>query len=371
MNVSDKVKRRICAGLKICIFIVVFVFLALRIDLAIQVYNTKPDDVDRRTRLFYELPDNTVDVLFLGSSHTYFTFIPQQIYDEYGITSADLATSSQSIQNTYYLLKEAYKHQKPKVVFLDIYNLMAASNESVLTFRLHFTSGISNLPDYSLNKYKEYKEIKNLHYGYSDEVKLEDAYGVISFRNEYDRGPFDPLQFMSIMISPAAEYSTFGYYPATTVAPIEQLSPGISSGTVINLEETTEYEYFVKLCELVKENDTRLVMVRAPYNSPGYDNLGLYDQIISHLEEENIGYIDYFSLVDELEIDLSTDFRDEDHLNILGARKATKYISDYLHNEYSLPDHRGEGRYYLWEENNYNYNSAEQAAREAAGLADR
>ena len=72
---------------------------------------------------FYNLDKNSVDVLFLGSSHAMCTFNPQIIYDTYGITSYNLASEQQSLVVSYYWLREALKYQTPKVVVLDTYML--------------------------------------------------------------------------------------------------------------------------------------------------------------------------------------------------------------------------------------------------------
>ena len=53
---------------------------------------------------FYAMDENTIDVLFLGSSVVANDFSPQQLYDDYGIRSYNLATSGQSIFFNYYYL---------------------------------------------------------------------------------------------------------------------------------------------------------------------------------------------------------------------------------------------------------------------------
>jgi len=72
---------------------------------------------------FYRLEKNSVDVLFMGSSHAVSSYNPQVIYDTYGITSYNLGSEQQSIVMTYYWLREALKYQSPKVVVLDPYTV--------------------------------------------------------------------------------------------------------------------------------------------------------------------------------------------------------------------------------------------------------
>ena len=69
---------------------------------------------------FYEMDRDSVDVLFIGSSVVVNAFIPQEIYNEYGIRSYNLGSEQQSIFLSYYWLKEALRFQKPQAVVLDL-----------------------------------------------------------------------------------------------------------------------------------------------------------------------------------------------------------------------------------------------------------
>lgn len=60
------------------------------------------------------------DILFLGSSHSYRGFDPR-IFKQYGITSFNLGSSSQSPSNTNVLLKQYIKQINPKLVVYDVY----------------------------------------------------------------------------------------------------------------------------------------------------------------------------------------------------------------------------------------------------------
>ena len=72
---------------------------------------------------FYEMEEDTIDVLFMGSSLAATSYIPQELYDRYGITSYNLASEKQSPVISYYWLKEALRYQSPKVLILDCYYL--------------------------------------------------------------------------------------------------------------------------------------------------------------------------------------------------------------------------------------------------------
>ena len=61
----------------------------------------------------YKSPKNSLDVLLVGDSCIYSALSPLEIYNETGIASFNLSTPGQKMWSSYYLLKEAFKTQKP------------------------------------------------------------------------------------------------------------------------------------------------------------------------------------------------------------------------------------------------------------------
>jgi len=57
---------------------------------------------------FYELEENTLDYICLGSSHMYCTVNPLEIWRETSIPGFVLATQQQPLRASYYYLKEAF-----------------------------------------------------------------------------------------------------------------------------------------------------------------------------------------------------------------------------------------------------------------------
>lgn len=110
-------KKLIQKAVKVLAFLLV---LALCYGLMDQVLKIKTDDMVSMVKL-RQLPPDTVDVLFVGSSHIGMNIDNQQIYDEFGISSFDLWVGMQPLWNSYYYLKEALRYQKPKVVMVDVF----------------------------------------------------------------------------------------------------------------------------------------------------------------------------------------------------------------------------------------------------------
>ena len=65
---------------------------------------------------FYSLPNNSLDVLFVGSSHAYVTFNPDIVDTTLHVRSFNLGGPAQTPITTYYVLKEALRFQRPRVV---------------------------------------------------------------------------------------------------------------------------------------------------------------------------------------------------------------------------------------------------------------
>ena len=64
---------------------------------------------------FYSIPENSIDVVFVGSSHSFCCFSPVELYDRYGISSYNFSSSNQSMLASYLWAKEAYDYQKYEV----------------------------------------------------------------------------------------------------------------------------------------------------------------------------------------------------------------------------------------------------------------
>ena len=126
----------------------VFLLLAFIIFVTMQwVFMPKncwPDSWQHTSTLvnFYEMERDSVDVLFLGSSHAMASFIPQDLYDQYGIRSYNLGTPEQSLLISYYWLKEALQYQHPSVVVLETLMCYKYCDEPLNTHEANLRYGL-------------------------------------------------------------------------------------------------------------------------------------------------------------------------------------------------------------------------------------
>lgn len=58
--------------------------------------------------------------------------------------------------------------------------------------------------------------------------------------------------------------------------------------------------------------------------------------------EENIPYLNFLYLLDDIQFDFSKDMAEWSHMNYFGAQKVTSYLGAFLKEHYQLTDHRSE-----------------------------
>lgn len=69
---------------------------------------------------FLQEEEDTIDVLFIGSSLTYCNIIPAIFWEETGLTAWDVTGPELTVPGAYHYLVEALKTQSPKVAFIEI-----------------------------------------------------------------------------------------------------------------------------------------------------------------------------------------------------------------------------------------------------------
>jgi len=73
---------------------------------------------------FYkELPKNSMDIVYMGNSHSKTTFIPEIIDDILGTESIHVNTSGESIYQTIYEYQEVLRYQNPKMAVLETFTI--------------------------------------------------------------------------------------------------------------------------------------------------------------------------------------------------------------------------------------------------------
>lgn len=254
---------------------------------------------------------NTVDVLFLGDSECYSTFIPLKIWKDHGIASYVCGTSDQVLSYSYELLMKSMKKQDPKVVVLEtntIFREVSRANAFV-----NKAEGV-----FSVFKYHDRWKLLQPKSWRLSETKI------------YDRRNKGYLFNMTVNAA-----DTDGY-----------MEPCNERITVTK----DNIGYITKLRDYCKKNGAELVLVSVP--STKNWNFAKHNAVSDIAKKLELDYVDMNTLREEIPIDWKNDTRDKgDHLNYFGAVKATDYFGKYLEAKGIFEDKRQLEAYSEWNKN--------------------
>ena len=297
---------------RVILFLLVFAVLLWACSAGIQIIvRNVSGSVSGRSRVFASVSaekKNTIDVLVAGDSESYTSVSPMDLWDRAGIAAYDCGQPGQRIQETYYILKTAFRTQSPKLVLFE-------------------TNTMFRDPGF----------LKNVQLSLTEPLAYH--FPVIKYHNAWKAlfdGPGGPKK------------SYKGFEIRDKVVSYE--------GDEAYMKETKNNAqipevvrvYMEKRKRLCEKNGADLLLVSAP--SPKNYNYKKHNSLEEYARENNLPYVDLNMKFRDIGIDWKQDSYDRgDHLNISGARKVTAYIGQYLADNYDLPDRRNDDGWREWD----------------------
>lgn len=313
-------------------FILVFVIIMSGLD---RLLSEKSIHGINQARSFYAQPENSIDVLMLGSSHIHCDINTALLWEKYGIAAYDYSAAEQTLWQTYHYFKEALKTQKPKVAVLDFYAPACFKDDYQYDFLYENVQGLRP----SLNKLELFVA--------SCEFSRWDDYfpDFFTYHNRYENltdEDFDALWGKEDL----ASFKGYTPYCAVKKQPRPEFNVGISADLTPKSEK-----YLNKIIELAKENDVKLFFIVAPYIVEDKEIL-TYNKIGLIARDNDIEYMNMNEAYDEIGLDFTKDFNDHSHLNYEGSCKFTTFLADMLMAKYpdAMVDRRGDERYKSWDD---------------------
>ena len=272
---------------------------------------------------YYDTPKNH-EVLFIGDCEVYANFSPMVLYEEEGISSYIRGSSQQLIWQSYGILKETLKYEKPKVVIFNVNAMRYSTPVSEAYNRL------------TIDKMKWSKE------------KIEMIFSSMTEEENFWSYVFPILRYHSRIFELTEEDFTYlfqrrqntfnGFLINQNVKGVESL-PTKRPLTETKFADIT-YEYLDKIRELCEENNIELVLIKAPSLYP-YWYTEYDEQIEEYASKYGLDYYNFLENILEIGLDYSVDTYDGGlHLNLSGATKLSKYFASILKEKYSLTDYR-------------------------------
>ena len=266
---------------------------------------------------FKQLEPDSVDVIFIGTSHQFCTINPDLLYEEYGINSFMLATSAQTIPMSYYATMEAIEFQHPQAIVLEA--LYCTNDFRTVTPEMSHTF-FDGMP---------WCEAKKL--AIEDLIEPnEQIYYYLNLGRYHSRWKeLKEEDFQSNLTSPRGRFYS------------EEIRPNWEIPLISREEKEPMPEemlkYLDKMVALCKENEVELILYVAPFNSLYDDDSTREDlfrrqRIFNWLEDyanaNGLRYYNLFYEMDEIRLDGMTDYMDSQHFNCYGQDKVTRYMAE-------------------------------------------
>ena len=359
-----------CKVTKVFSFLIVFTCLFLLIQKILTPSWNYPDywdQVDDVVSEFNSLPKDSVQVLFLGASHVGYGISPLEFYREHGIVSYNMGTSGQGLDSSLLALLEGMKNQKPKVVVVDMSLFCREQKTSSDRNKLR-----DNIP-FGRNKIRfaladgNGKSIRhNLKFLPEQWTKLVPFYEYHSRWKELSRNSFARFLPRRFFLMGYNAFSIIWHFDAWTngwhTAEDDMANRMMSRNTVrassYNEGVYSEWEddshplYAISVHEsarlnlkAIKEacdkNGIQLLLTKIPATGYTQGYTGVWTRVKSDVARSfasSIG-VPFFDLKYDLDIGInwSEDTMDGGgHLNLLGARKVTRALGEYLLENYDL-----------------------------------
>jgi hypothetical protein len=321
-------KTRLYAVARGLLFAAVFCVLFYLVSC---VFSFKYEDGVTTMENYYDLPQNTVDVLLLGSSHIGVNVDPTRLWQQYGIAAYNCWGAMQPAWNTYYYLSECLKTQSPKLVVMDVFGVTFDAEYSQYSYAVKNTQGMrlssNKLAAVQATAAKDQWAALLLglpasHTRYAELTRQDFEY---FFWNKH-------TQLQTIASSDGLVYPT-------TIPDAASVSGTLP---LAQKEET----YLRKILGLCAEKNVPLELVCAPYHFSDTEQRR-YRTIRTVAAEYGVKLYNYNENYQQLGIDPATDFRDEGHLNDSGVQKYTLALGKQWKSEYDLPDRRTDATH-IW-----------------------
>lgn len=270
-------------------------------------------------------PKNTLDIIIIGNSDAYSAVIPNELWTQRGITSTIISTPRQNCHDSIYMISDALKEQKPKLVIIETDMLYkdppAEKNE---------------IEEEKLSKLDDFFEASNPEQ-FEDFINLK--LPVFTFHDKWKS------LFIEKKRTPAV--NSHGYNLSLWVKKIRIKDYMKKTDKLEELSNKTERD-FKLLVEESKSKGAEVLLIDVP--SPRSWNYERHNAVVKFANENDLDFIDFNLSLKEIGINQDEDFRDKgNHLNYYGALKLTHNLGAILSENYDFKDKRGKKKYKSWD----------------------
>lgn len=341
MNTTKK--KFISIFIRIIAFVAIFSVLFYLVQWVIHYRWNKPDDLYSANVYYANSPDDSIDILFFGTSEIFKGVIPIVMYDEEGITGYNMSIINKSAVTTYYQLQYALRYQTPDIVLCDFsalyYDSLPSDEENI------YRKVVAAIPDRDI-RMQLIDEVCKLD---PNQNKLDWIFPLFRCHSmvfDLDYWNFvDDQRYHSY-------YEKFkkGGSPdcSTYEGEVFDITPELWAFDESQVE-TSEisikyYDMFIEECQ---SKGIKVVALIPPKLNEASTYAARWNTMQTYFDSRDVDYLNYdtYDEVQRIGLVLEEDYIDSAHLNINGAIKFSRILANDLMDRYELSDYRGDTLY--------------------------
>lgn len=274
----------------------------------------------------YYSDDADHDVVFVGDCELYENISPQKLWDEYGINSYIRGSAQQLIWQSYYLMEDTLRYEKPDVFVFNVLSMKYGEPQNEGYNRMSI-DGMK----WSMTKVNDIMASMK-----EEESFIEYVFPILRYHSRWSELSDEDWKYL--INKDQVTYN--GYYMRIDSYPVSAL-PTPKPLVDYQFSENSYY-YLDKMVKLCEENGVELVLVKAPSLNPvWYDEWE--EQIEDYAKEHDLKYYNFLESQEEIGLDWDKDTYDGGlHLNLSGAEKMSSYFGNLLAKDCGLANRHGE-----------------------------
>ena len=266
------------------------------------------------------------DVIFIGDCEVFGSFSPITLWEEFGITSFIRGSAQQLIWQSYYLLRETFRHETPRVIVLAVLAMQYGEPQYEPYNRLTL-DGMR----WSGDKLRAVAASRLY-----DEDWLSYFFPILRYKDRWRELSSEDFRYFFSR----PRVSINGFMVRSDIAPAGWIPAPLPRANLRFGE--MPYYYLGRITALAERHGIPLVLIKAPTLFPHWHS-EWNDQIVEFAEKNNLLFINFLEYIDVIGLDFYTDtFDGGATLNVFGAEKLSYFFGGILQETFQLPDRRAE-----------------------------
>lgn len=342
---------------RVIAFLLIFCMLFAVTQEVIRHKTERTEFLRYRYNAYLNEPENSIDILFIGSSPTYAGIAPAVIWRETGMTSINFGVSSTSAFISYYQLCFALETQKPSLIVMDFNSICQNRMADTKKLEPFYRINVDALPDWKLKNDMILHIVKDN----KNQNILTYFFPLLQYHSRWNE--LEEADFVDTKLAEFKDYKKGAYFglgnPEEEIGEEkEEIEEEIIYDPEIFEQELKElpiseysWGYYQKVLDLCVENDISVAVVSFPKGTDAF-LVREYKTLERVCAENGLNYYNMNTpIMWEIQgLNTETDFYNTTHLNAYGAVKTSKVLAEMLQQDYGLPDHRSDATYNSWNE---------------------